>query len=180
MGLAASAQPVHTENTVAGIGWMLVTVFWFTSLDASAKYLLQVDPTFEVTWMLFFVALIFGAIAMAPIQAQPHQPQAVVAGSALRPACVTTGLFFVGIQTKPLATATSIMFLAPILVTLGRCRCWAKRSASAPDGRGGRLSRWPRHRAPGDRWRIGGFGLPAGGRLHDALYQVITRKVRVL
>ena len=169
MALAASVQPAHTENTVVGIGWMLVTVFWFTSLDAGAKYLLQVYPTFEVTWMRFFVALVFGGIAMAPNFRRnliSRKPSLQLVRSGLL--AVTTGLFFVGIRTTPLATATSIMFLAPILVTLLSVPLLGEKVGDpAPHGRGGRLPRRPRHRAPGHRRRIGGPALPAGGRLHQ-------------
>ena len=181
MALAASVQPAHAENTVAGIGWMLVTVFWFTSLDAGAKYLLQVYPTFEVTWVRFVVALVFGGIAMAPNFRRnlvSRKPSLQLLRSGLL--AVTTGLFFVGIRTTALATATSIMFLAPILVTLLSVpllgeKVGIRRLAGVAVGFAGALVIV----RPGiDGVSAGSLFLLAAA-FTNALYQIITRKVRV-
>lgn len=119
MAMAAGAQPAHPENTIAGIGWMLVTVFWFVSLDTGAKYLLQSYPVLQVVWMRFAVALVFAVAAMGRgigRDMASRKPSLQVLRSILL--AVTTALFFLGIRTTPLATATTIMFLSPILVTL--------------------------------------------------------------
>lgn len=181
MAMVASVQPAQTENTVSGIGWMLVAVFWFTSLDASAKYLLQLYPTFEVTWMRFLVALVFGAIAMVPDVRRnlvSRKPSLQLLRSGLL--AVTTGLFFVGIQTTPLATATSIMFLAPILVTLLSVPLLGEKvGIRRLTGVGvGFLGAIVIVRPGLDGISAGSVFLLAAA-FTNSLYQIITRKVRI-
>ena len=107
------------EDRAAGILWMLATMFCFIALDAIMKHLLETLPLVQVTWARFFFATIIAVMicgrrisALAVSRAPGMQ--------ALRSVLLmtTTGLFNAGIRTIPLATATTIMFLAPILVTL--------------------------------------------------------------
>lgn len=181
MAMVASVQPAQTEDTVAGIGWMLVAVFWFTSLDASAKYLLRIYPTFEVTWMRFIVALVFGAVAMLPHVRRnlvSRKPSLQLVRSGLL--ATTTGLFFVGIQTTPLATATSIMFLAPILVTLLSVPLLGEKvGIRRLTGVGvGFLGAIVIVRPGVDGISTGSVFLLAAA-FTNSLYQIITRKVRI-
>ncbi len=107
------------ENRARGILWMLATVFCFVSLDAQMKHLLENYSLVQVTWARFFFATIIGMIACGPrlpalaISRHPKQ-------QALRSVFLmsTTGMFNAGIRTTPLATATTIMFMTPILVTV--------------------------------------------------------------
>ncbi len=46
------------ENRLAGILWMLATMFCFISLDAMMKHLLETYSLAEVTWGRFFFATI--------------------------------------------------------------------------------------------------------------------------
>ncbi len=181
MAMVAGAQPAHEENAVTGIGWMMVTIFWFTSLDAGAKFLLQSYPVAEVVWMRFAVALAFGAIVMAPNLRRDlisRKPSLQLLRSGLL--AITTALFFVGVRTTPLATATSIMFLAPILITvlsvplLGE-KVGLRRLSGVAVGFVGALIIV----RPGiDGISTGALFLLAAA-FTNALYQIITRKVRV-
>ncbi len=181
MAMVAGAQPAHEENAVTGIGWMMVTVFWFVSLDAGAKFLLQSYPVVEVVWIRFAVALGFGVVAMTPHLRRDlisRKPSLQLLRSALL--ATTTALFFIGIRTTPLATATSIMFLAPILITvlsvplLGE-KVGIRRLSGVAVGFVGALIIV----RPGiDGISTGAMFLLAAA-FTNALYQIITRKVRV-
>jgi drug/metabolite transporter (DMT)-like permease len=179
--LAADTKPAHTESAIVGIGWMLVTVFWFVSLDAGAKYLLEFYPTAQVTWLRFFFALLFAIVVMAPtlrreLVSRKLSLQLLRSGLL----AVTTGLFFVGIRTTPLATATSIMFLSPILVTvlsvplLGETVGIRRLAGVAVGFLGAVIVVRP---------DVGGISSGAlfllGAAFTNSLYQIITRKVRI-
>jgi len=107
------------ENRTRGILWMLATMFCFISLDALMKFLLETYPLIQVTWARFFFATVI-AIAVAahrlPDIAVSRAPRQQLLRSGLL--MITTGLFNAGIRTTPLATATTIMFMSPILVTV--------------------------------------------------------------
>lgn len=107
------------ENVAAGIGWMLVTVFWFITLDAIAKYLLQSYPVTQVVWARFFFHLLTALVLMGtslPRAIRSASPGLQLLRSLLLLA--TTTLFFLGVRTVPLATASTIMFLSPIFITV--------------------------------------------------------------
>lgn len=98
---------------------MLATMVGFIALDAMMKYSLQTYSLVEVTWARFFFASIFAAIVCGrnlPQLAISTMPRVQMLRSVLLMA--TTGLFNAGIRSVPLATATTIMFMSPILVTL--------------------------------------------------------------
>ncbi len=108
-----------TENVPAGIAWMLFAMFWFVALDTAAKYLMQTYPVIQVVWARFFFHVLFVLLMMGPqmrsrIVSNNWKIQSVRSLTML----VTTALFFAGIDRIQLATASTIMFLAPILVTV--------------------------------------------------------------
>ena len=175
--------PDTQENRSAGILWMLATMFCFISLDAIMKHLMESYSLVQVTWGRFFFATVVAALACGPrigTLAVSQAPGQQAARSVLLMS--TTAMFNAGIRTTPLATATTIMFLSPILVTL----------LSIPLlGEKVRLRRWigmligflgavivvrP--------WAEGLGGLGTGvlfllvAALLNANYQIITRKVR--
>lgn len=107
------------ENRTVGILWMLATMFCFISLDTIMKYLLESYSLVQVTWGRFFFATIVAAIACGPrigTLASSRYPGKQLLRSVFL--MLTTGLFNAGIRTTPLATATTIMFLNPVLVTM--------------------------------------------------------------
>lgn len=111
--------PDTTENRTRGILWMLATMFCFISLDAMMKHLLESYSLVQVTWARFFFATIMGILAcgrdLPKLAVSRHPKQQLLRSVFLMS---TTGLFNAGIRTTPLATATTIMFLNPILVTI--------------------------------------------------------------
>ena len=107
------------ENRTAGILWMMATMFCFLALDAIMKHLLETYSLVQVTWGRFFFATIVAAAACGPrigSLAISRAPGRQLLRSFLL--MTTTGLFNAGIRTIPLATATTIMFLNPVFVTI--------------------------------------------------------------
>jgi len=104
---------------MVGILWMLTTMLCFITLDTIIKYALETYSLVQVTWGRFFFATIFAALICAKDlwrYAQSASPGIQLIRSLLL--MTTTGLFNAGVSKLPLATATTIMFLSPILVTV--------------------------------------------------------------
>jgi drug/metabolite transporter (DMT)-like permease len=101
-----------------GILWMLATTFCFVSMDALAKHLSESYPVPQVVWARYVFHLLILALALGP-----RLPRAVrterLGLQCLRSLFLlgATGLFFAALSFIPLADATAIMFVAPILVT---------------------------------------------------------------
>jgi drug/metabolite transporter (DMT)-like permease len=111
--------PDLKENRTRGILWMLATMFCFISLDTMMKYLMESYSLVQVTWARFFFATVVALVACGPrigqLAVSRHPKQQLLRSVFLMS---TTGLFNAGIRTVPLATATTIMFLNPVLVTV--------------------------------------------------------------
>lgn len=171
------------ENRTAGILWMLATMFCFITLDALLKHLLETLPLVQVTWARFFFATIVAIMLCGPrlpSLAVSQHPRLQLLRSLLL--MTTTGLFNAGIRTTALATATTIMFTTPLLLTmlsiplLGE-RVGARRWFGVGTGFLGAL-------IVVQPWSAGFGGTGAGvlfllaAALFNANYQLITRKVR--
>jgi drug/metabolite transporter (DMT)-like permease len=171
------------EDRTRGILWMLATMFCFISLDAIMKHLLEHLSLVQVTWARFFFATIVAMIACGP-----RLPQLVVSRHPrqqfLRSLLLmsTTGLFNAGIRTTPLATATTIMFLNPILVTvLSITALGEKVSASRWLGVFfGFLGALIVVRPWQEGFGVYGYGMLflLAAALLNASYQILTRQVR--
>jgi drug/metabolite transporter (DMT)-like permease len=160
---------------------MLATMFCFISLDAIMKYLLLSYPLVEVTWARFFFATVMAsAIAGTDLATvlRSRAPHMQVGRSLLL--MLTTGVFNAGVRLVPLATATSVMFMSPLLVTLLSIPLLKERV---------RMRRWigigvgfvgafviVRPGIAG--WNIGAMLLVVAAFL-NANYQILTRKVRI-
>lgn len=111
--------PDLKENRTRGILWMLATMICFISLDTMMKYLMETYSLVEVTWARFFFATVVALVACGPrlpsLAISRHPRQQLLRSIFLMS---TTGMFNAGIRTVPLATATTIMFLNPVLVTV--------------------------------------------------------------
>jgi drug/metabolite transporter (DMT)-like permease len=107
------------ENIARGILWMLATMCLFTAMDALAKYLVQDYALVQVVWARFFFHMLW-LLVILRAAILPLIRSANLKLQLLRSACLllTTVLFFSGLETTPLATASTIMFLSPILVTV--------------------------------------------------------------
>jgi drug/metabolite transporter (DMT)-like permease len=118
--LTSLATPTQaSDNHLLGIAWMLATMFWFVTLDSTAKYLMQTYPVVQVIWARFFFHLLFVVLLMGPQLVTRIKSQNLL-HQCLRSLFMfsTTVLFFVGISFLPLATASTIMFMSPVIVTV--------------------------------------------------------------
>lgn len=111
--------PPSPGDSRSGILWMLLTFILFASLNATAKTLTLSYPVAQVVWARFAFHVLVVAVVLGP-----RIPHVMVSGrlglqvgrSLLM--IVTSALFFTGLSFIPLAEASAIMFLTPILVTV--------------------------------------------------------------
>jgi drug/metabolite transporter (DMT)-like permease len=159
---------------------MLATMAVFVGTDAMAKHLAHFYPVAEVVWARFCFHLPLVAVVLRggnlADAVRSRRLELQIARSLLQ--LISTALFFVALLLLPLATAVSIAFVQPLLVTalsgplLGE-RVGGRRWAAVAVGFAGALVIV----RPGG----GGFGwataLPLGMALSSALYQITTRRV---
>ena len=172
-----------TENRTRGILWMLATMFCFIALDAVMKHLLEVLPLVQVTWGRFFFATIVAVMLCGrrlPALSVSAAPRLQMLRSVLL--MTTTGLFNAGIRETPLATATTIMFTSPLLITilsipmLGE-KVGVRRWFGVGIGFAGAVivvQPW----SEGFGGSGSGILFLLGAALFNANYQIVTRKVR--
>ncbi len=101
-----------------GILWMLLAIFLFVSMDATAKYLSQSYPVQQVVWARYvFHVLVVG---LALNVRMPRLLRSRRLGLQLLRSLLlvgTTGCFFLALSLMPLADASAMMLVAPLFVT---------------------------------------------------------------
>ena len=170
-----------SENIVAGIGWMLVTMFLFTTMDAFAKYLTADYSVTQIVWARFFFHMIWLSVFFRSATLsfmRSHRTGLQLLRSVLLVG--TTGLFFSGLSTTPLSTATTIMFLSPLFVTVLAIPLLAEKVG---------IRRWIGVLVgftgalivvrPDTSGVAIGHILLICAAMTNALYQILTRKVRL-
>ena len=111
---------MHNTDLLRGIALTVIACFVLAGMDALGKHLMQnLHPT-QVVWARYtfhtiLVGLVFGMRHRESFLMPRHPWLQIVRGLCLLG--VTLGMYF-AIRTIPLADATAIMFLAPVLVTL--------------------------------------------------------------
>ena len=107
------------DRPTRGIAVMLVAVSLFAVQDTVAKQLTGAYPAVEIAWTRYFFSLVFVLLALpwlgrkAPLVSRRPGLQ-LLRGVFL----YTSTLFFVlAVSHMPLATATAIGFIAPLLLT---------------------------------------------------------------
>lgn len=114
----APATDTAVEKSHTGIYWMLLTMFFFVSMDTVAKYLIQDRHVFQVVWGRYFFHFLILIVVLAPRLRQllvTENLKLQLARSLLL--LTTTGCFFMGLSYVHLADASAIMLTAPIFVT---------------------------------------------------------------
>lgn len=101
-----------------GIYWILLATGFFSSLDATAKYLAQAYPVPQVLWARFsfhllFVGAILGTRLSVSLRSQRLGLQFIRSVLML----LTTGMFFFAVSALPLADVVAIMFVGPLFMT---------------------------------------------------------------
>jgi len=107
-----------SPNPKTGILWMLLTMFLFVSMDATAKLLTQSMHVTQVVWGRYFFHLLILLLLLAPrlrSLATTRHIGIQLARSLLL--LLTTASFFTGLTFIPMADASSIMLVSPIVVT---------------------------------------------------------------
>jgi len=90
----------------------------FVTMDACVKVLIQNHHTVQVVWGRYFFHFVLLSLILAPklktlLVTESLRLQLARSGLLL----LTTGLFFTGLRNVPLAEASAIMYVTPLLVT---------------------------------------------------------------
>lgn len=115
---AASPVVNAAVESRRGIAWMLITMLLFVTMDTVAKYLARDYPVPQVVWARFFFHALLLALLLGPrlrTTAITRRPGLQFLRSALL--TVTTILFFTGLSYLPLADASALMQIGPLVVT---------------------------------------------------------------
>jgi drug/metabolite transporter (DMT)-like permease len=125
MTAAATASPkgAHatspSTNPVRGILLMLAAGFTFTLMDATGKHLAESLPVIEVSWGRYFFHLLVFPLFLGG-QKLRSAVRSVRPGLQLVRSALLLGstyFFFLAVKYIPLADATAIGFVSPLLVT---------------------------------------------------------------
>jgi len=112
-------QDPNDQRPVAAVGFMLLTMLIFVAMDTIAKYLSESLPTGQVVWARYvFNALVLLAIVNRRIGVHLHTQRPWLQLFRAAVLLVTTAFFFLGLRYVGLATASAIMFVSPLIVTL--------------------------------------------------------------
>lgn len=172
-------QPGVQEAPGRGILWMLLTSICFVAMDSLAKHLTQSYPIAQVVWARYAFHFLLLALVLGPrLRRTMHTRRLGL--QCLRSLLLlgATSLFFAALSFIPLADATAIMFVAPIVVTalamplLGE-RVGPHRWASVVVGFLGALVII----RPGTEAMDPAALLALGGASCYALYQIATRRL---
>ena len=168
----------EATSTRRGIHWVILATFLFVTMDATVKALLRDGYELpQVIWGRYFFHVLLLVIVLAPcirIVAQSGNLKLQLTRSVLM--LLTTSLFFAGLMFVPLAEASAMMLLSPLVVT-----ALAMPILKEPVG--------PRRWAgvvlgmlgamiiirPGSEFISLGILLPAAAACSFAIYQVSTR-----
>jgi len=114
-----SNRGAGTEGHVAGIGWMLVTTFFFVCVHATGKHLVASYPVGQVVWGRYVFHFLLAALVLGPALRDVVRTPNLNA-QLLRSAFMlgATAFYFAGVQRLPLAEANAISFTTPIFVVL--------------------------------------------------------------
>ena len=115
--IMAGATAAKVERGAIGILALLASVALFAVSDTASKVLTTSLPAIEVAWLryLVFTVMTVPLLLRGPGVLRTKRP-AVQVGRAVASAC-STSLFVVAFGLMPVANATAIGFLSPIVVT---------------------------------------------------------------
>ena len=174
-----SPTPPQAADGHAGQGvlWMIVAMACFVSMDSIAKELMKTHSVVQVVWGRYFFQVAVLAVILFPrlrrLLVTPNLGLQLVRSLLL---LVTTGLYFTGLKYVPIAEASAIMMLAPLVVTalsvpLLRERVGPRRWAGVVIGFAGAMIVI---RPGGDAMQLAAL-LPLVAAVTHGFYQVSTR-----
>jgi drug/metabolite transporter (DMT)-like permease len=101
-----------------GIAWMLFSVLIAAGMDATSKYLSQFYPVMQIVWARYAFQAIPLMLVLAPrlprLMRTTRLGMQLVRSALLLGATIT---FITGLKKLPLTEASTILFLAPLIVT---------------------------------------------------------------
>lgn len=113
-----ASPPAADGHTGQGVLWMIVAMACFVSMDSIAKELVKTHSVVQVVWGRYFFQVAVLAVILFPrlrrLLVTPNLGLQLVRSLLL---LVTTGLYFTGLKYVPIAEASAIMMLAPLVVT---------------------------------------------------------------
>lgn len=118
--MSTPSTPLSGVNQpLKGIALLLLATFLFSSHDTLSKYLSGFYPIFMVVWVRYVVHTVLMACIFMPSAGLRVLRTKRPGLQALRAGCLLgTSLFFTtGLMYIPMAEATAINFLAPLLIT---------------------------------------------------------------
>src|SRR4029450_11907931 len=108
------------EPTLAGTGLVIVAVACFATLDTTAKLSTAAVPIMMAIWFRYFFQAVATTLVLLPrygvsvLRTEPP-PYQVLRGSLL---LASSTLAFLSLRYMPLAEFTSVVLIAPLVVTL--------------------------------------------------------------
>lgn len=114
--------PVHVgaplENPLVGILLAVSAGIFFAMSDATAKYLTPTLPTIEIVWLRWFGFLaIVTPLVLFSRGGILHSRRPVLQTGRAICLVLSSVMFIMGLASLPLASATTISFVSPMLVT---------------------------------------------------------------
>jgi drug/metabolite transporter (DMT)-like permease len=108
-----------SQHVLRGILLIVAAVSTFAVMDTTAKYLSRTYPVPAVVWARYFVQAIFMLIVLGPRLKldllRTHRPRLqILRGITL---ALATALFFSALSLMPIAEASAITFVSPLLLT---------------------------------------------------------------
>lgn len=118
--MSNEAQAPAGDHTVRGIVLIMTAVAMFTVMDATAKYLSRFYPVPGIVWARYSVHLLFVVLILGPRYRGQLLRTDRLGLQLLRGLLLAASslFFFSALKFMPMAEASSITFLGPILVTL--------------------------------------------------------------
>ena len=173
-----SGAAPEVASTGRGIPWIILATFLFVTMDATVKALLRDGYELpQVIWGRYFFHMLLLAIILAPqIWTVARSKNLKLQFTRSVSMLLTTSLFFGGLMFVPLAEASAMMLISPLLVTalavpVLKEAVGPRRWAGVVIGMVGAMIVM----RPGSEFISLGILLPAAAACSYAIYQVSTR-----
>ena len=115
-----SSRDRESERILAGIGLVIVAVACFATLDTTAKLSTSAVPIMMAIWFRYFFQAVATTVVLLPrygisVLKTEHPRYQLLRGSLL---LASSTLAFLSLRYMPLAEFTSVVLIAPLVVTL--------------------------------------------------------------
>lgn len=105
-------------NARRGIAWMLLSILIATVMDTTSKYLSQFYPVLQIVWARYFFQALLVFVLLGPRLPRLLKTRRLGMQLFRSALLLAASIFFLfGLRSVPLADASAIIFLAPLIVT---------------------------------------------------------------